>query len=377
VRAAGAGAGRGAGSETGIGAGSETGIGAGPGLHANAPGQGLSNRSKYAYSFAMNMDRRARLAALRSTVDLRHLRYFQAVADTLHFGRAAKRLGISQPPLSVQIQRLEEALGVTLFDRTSRRVALTDAGTVLAASVERVFQSVDGALDATLRAAEGETGRLAVAFASSVMFQTLPAWIRAFRDRYPEVTLELRELPTGLQLAALEAGELDVGFVREPPETPGVALETVMREPLVVAVSAAHRLARAQAAGAPLSLELLGSLAADPFVLFPEELAPGLHAQVMDLCARAGFAPRVVQASRELYTTVSLVEAGVGVTVVPASIRKMGWAGVRYLPVEGVETRIDMAWRSEVSRPVVGSFLGLVRGELARKGDEPAAATSA
>ena len=315
-------------------------------------------------------------------VEVRHLRYFQAVARELHFGRAAAQLGMAQPPLSQQIRRLEELLGVTLLLRTSRRVTLTDAGAVLLEACDRVFQALDGALDATRRASEGETGRIAVAFASSVMFQTLPSLLRAFRDQYPEVVLELRELPTGLQLAALQAGELDVGFVREPPVTPGVELETVMREPLVVAMARTHPLG--QALGAALGDAQapeggrdegidpggLRHLADEPFVLFPRELAPGLHAQVMALCAGAGFEPRVIQESRELYTTVSLVEAGVGVTLVPASIRKMGWTGVRYLPVRGVDTRIDMAWSTHPGgrrplRPVVAAFLALVRERLA------------
>jgi LysR family transcriptional regulator, benzoate and cis,cis-muconate-responsive activator of ben and cat genes len=311
-------------------------------------------------------------------VEVRHLRYFQAVAEELHFGRAAARLGIAQPPLSQQIRRLEELLGATLFDRTTRRVLLTDAGAVLLEGTERVVRTLDGVLDATRRAAGGETGRLAVAFASSVMFQTLPSLLRAFRDRFPDVVLELRELPTGLQLAALQAGEIDVGFVREPPDTSGVAMETVMREPLVVAVSREHGLAESLAAGASgedVFREDVRALAEEPFVLFPEELAPGLHAQVMAVCRASGFEPRVVQESRELYTTVSLVEAGLGVTLVPASIRKMGWEGVRYLPVGGVETRIDMAWREDAERPVrpvVASFLELVREELGVRRDRSA-----
>ncbi len=303
-------------------------------------------------------------------VELRHLRYFRTVAEELHFGRAATRLGIAQPPLSTQIRRLEELLGVTLFHRTSRRVELTDAGAVLLDEVERVFQALGGALDATLRAGRGETGRLAVAFASSVMFRTLPAWIRAYRDRYPDTALELRELPTGPQLTALANGELDVGFVREPPETRGIAFETVMEEPLVVAVARADPLLGALPChpDGTLGSGALAHLADAPFVLFPRELAPGLWAQVMDLCREAGFEPRVVQESRELYTTVSLVEAGVGITVVPDSIRKMGWAGVRYLPLAGTHTRIDVAWRPDRMRPVVEAFLDLVRAGPGKDG---------
>jgi DNA-binding transcriptional LysR family regulator len=333
------------------------------------------------------MDRRARLDGMLDAIDGRLLRSFAAVADELHFGRAAERLGIAQPPLSTRIQRLEAILGVELFQRTSRRVSLTDAGQVLRDSLDGVFRTLDGAVDATLRAGEGEAGRLAVAFASSVMFRTLPGWIRAFRERYPEAVLELRELPTGLQLPAIQAGELDVGFVREAPDTPGVALETVMREPLVVAVARGHPRAPREVGGQEAGQGVLqgaaqevdlAAFADEPFVLFPESVAPGLHAQVMALCRAAGFVPRVVQESRELYTTVSLVEAGVGVTIVPDSIRKMGWAGVAYLPVaspgaaecgeagEGVLTRVDLAWRPERTRPVVAAFLELVREAVAR-----------
>ncbi len=309
----------------------------------------------------MDINRRARLDGILDALDGRLLRSFAAVAEERHFGRAAERLGITQPPLTIRIQRLEAILGVALFDRTNRRVELTEAGRVLEASLGGVFQTLEGAVDATLRAAEGATGRLAVAFASSVMFRTLPGWIRAFREAYPEVVLELRELPTGLQLPAIQAGELDVGFVREAPETPGVRLETVMREPLLLAVERGE-VERAGEGCEETNPADLAAYAEAPFVLFPESIAPGLHAQVMALCRAAGFEPRVVQESRELYTTVSLVEAGVGVTIVPASIRKMGWAGVRYLPLEGVDTRIDLAWRPERVRPVVSAFLEVVRG---------------
>src|SRR4051812_18327058 len=150
-------------------------------------------------------------------IELRHLRYFVAVAEELHFGRAARRLGIAQPPLSLQIQRLEAELGVSLFDRTSRRVELTPAGHTLLEEGKRVIENFYSATDAARRAARGETGSLTGAFAASVMFLSLPKIIRRFRDEFPGVRLELRELPTGMQIAALRTGDLDIGFLREPP----------------------------------------------------------------------------------------------------------------------------------------------------------------
>src|SRR5262245_15153835 len=232
-----------------------------------------------------------------SRLELRHLRYFVAVAEELHFGRAAARLGIAQPPLSQQIQHLEQALGTRVFEGTRRRVQLTDAGEVLLVDARRILTDVDRAFADVGRAGRGEVGSLTVAFAASVMFLDLPRIIREFRARYPGVTLELREMPTGPQIAALERGEIDIGFLREPPASPTLAVETVMTEPLHIAIGLSHPLATRRRIP-------LARLADEDFVLFPQDVAPGLHAQVMALCRDAGFAPRVVQVSRELYTTV-------------------------------------------------------------------------
>lgn len=289
-------------------------------------------------------------------IELRHLRYFSTLAEELHFGRAAARLGIAQPPLSQQIQRLESLLGSRLFDRTSRRVQLTDAGRAFLVETKRVLVGVEGAVEAARRAGRGETGELRVAFAATVMFLELPRIIREFRDRFPQVHLDLREMPTGPQLNALRTGEIDLGFVREPGPDPELEIVTVMREPLRIAVPKSHPLA----AKATLAVR---HLAEEPFVLFPEELAPGLYAQVIGLCRAAGFTPRVVEESRELYTSVSLVEAGVGVSILPASVEKLGWKGVRYRPIPSAaaETRISAAWRLDRVRPVVEAFMRVVR----------------
>ena len=292
-------------------------------------------------------------------IEIRHLRYFIAVAEELHFGRAARRLGIAQPPLSLQIQKLEAELGVALFERTSRRVQLTAAGETLLDEGRRALEGVRSATDAAVRAARGETGSLTIAFAASVMFLTLPRMIRNFREEFPGVRLELRELPTGQQIAALRTGELDIGFLREPPSDDVFVTETVIREQLVLALSKRHPLATRK------WLRLI-DVANEDFVLFPRDLAPGLHAHVLAMCAEAGIHPRIVQTSRELYTTISLVEAGIGVTIIPESVRKMGWRGVRYFPIASPfsTTRIDAAWRPDNRSPIVPAFLAIARSEL-------------
>jgi DNA-binding transcriptional LysR family regulator len=292
---------------------------------------------------------------MNERVELRHLRYFVAVAEELHFGRAAARLGIAQPPLSQQIQRLEGAVGTRLLDRSSRRVQLTDAGHALLLEARRVLEAAGSAIEAARRAGRGEMGELRVAFAATVMFLELPRIIREFRQRYPRVHLDLREMPTGPQLTALRQGDIDIGFVREPQPDPDLEIVTVMREPLRIAVNKRHPLA----ARPTLAVR---DLAGEPFVLFPAELAPGLHEQVVSLCHAAGFTPNIIEESRELYTSVSLVEAGVGVSILPASVEKLGWRGVRYRPIPSAaaETRIAAAWRRDRARPVVEAFMGVV-----------------
>jgi len=310
----------------------------------------MSNIANMVYQYTVDMEHK---------IELRHFRYFAILAEELHFGRAARRLGIAQPPLSQQIRRLEELVGARLLDRTSRRVQLTDAGRVLQVEAARVLAGADSAVESARRAARGEAGSLRVAFAATVMFLALPRIIREFRDRFPRVHLDLREMPTGTQLAALLEGDIDLGFVREPEPDAALDIVTVMREPLRIAIHQGHPLAARRRVS-------VRDLAREPFVLFPPDLAPGLHRQVMTICREAGFAPEVVEESRELYTSVSLVEAGIGVSILPASVEKLGWKNVRYLPIPGPagETRIAAAWRKDRDRPVLRAFMGVV-GEIA------------
>lgn len=296
---------------------------------------------------------------IEKDIELRHLRYFVAVAEELHFGRAALKLGIAQPPLSQQIQKLEAMLGVKLFERTSRQVALTDAGAVFLEGAERTLAQAKLAFDEARTAGRGQRGSVRVAFAASVMFSSLPEYIREFREAYPAAELELQEMSTGPQVTSLYSGDIDIGFGRQPTYDSSITSTVLTAEPLEIALNGAHPLAHKS----DLSLS---DLAHEDFVLFPEEVAPGLYSQVFSVCREAGFKPHVVQESRELYTTVSLVEAGVGVTIVPASVRKMGWGGVVYRDISSplAQSAIEMLWRVNERSPVVLAFLNLVLRKL-------------
>jgi DNA-binding transcriptional LysR family regulator len=298
-------------------------------------------------------------------VELRHFRYFIAVAEERHFGRAARRLGIAQPPLSRQIQALEAELGVQLFERSRRMVELTSAGQSLLGHARSIFQTVDLALHEASRAARGEVGRLAVGYPSSVAYSGLVELLRAFRQHAPDVQLVLREMPPQDQIDALKDREIDVGFVRNPIADPALAVERVRSEPLVLAMPADHPLASRRR----VPLELLRD---EPFVSIPRQRAPAFFDHIMRICHEAGFSPRVVQEAAQL-DLVSLVAAGFGVAIVPLSLKDARRGDIVVRPIQGSPTtELLVAWRRENASPALRSFLELVRKVGVRRGKRPA-----
>lgn len=289
-------------------------------------------------------------------MDLRHLRYFAAVAEERHFGRAARRLHMAQPPLSRQIQALEDELGFPLFERTSRRVEITSAGAVLLVHVRRLFEQLDGAVYAARRAHLGETGRIAVGYLSSLVYSGITELLRSFRERHPLVELVLREMGPQEQIDALKQRRLDVGFVRGPLDDGELMAERVRREPLMVALPVGHRLAGRRRL--PLAL-----LANEPFIAFPRQRSPAFFDLLMRLCHEAGFTPRIEQEAPHL-DLISLVAAGFGVSIVPASIRELGRAGIVLRPIAGAPTtELLVAWRARDPDPALRIFLEFVRRE--------------
>jgi DNA-binding transcriptional LysR family regulator len=296
-------------------------------------------------------------------VELRHLRYFLAVAEHLHFGRAAETLGIRQPPLSQQIQALEAELGVALFDRSARQVRLTAAGEAFRPDAQRAVDHAGAATRAAQRASRGETGHLVVGFVGSAALTVLPPLLRAFRDRYPDVTLDLRELTTAEQAGQLRAGRLDIGLLRPPvpePHADGLHVESVGRERLVAALPAGHRLARTRGIA-------LVRLAHEPFVLFPRRLGPGLRDQIDDYCRSAGFTPTVVQEAVQMQTILGLVAAGLGVSLVPSSLTRTHRDDVTFHAVHPAAKVVDLALAHRNEQPSAPTLaLARLARDLAR-----------
>ncbi len=289
---------------------------------------------------------------------LRPLIYFVAVAEELHFGRAARRLGMAQPPLSQQIQKLEAAVGHPLFQRRPT-VELTPAGRALLPLARQAGRQVEEAMEAARRAGEGLAGRLSVGFAASALLSDLPRIIRGLRRSFPEIDLQLRELSTAQQLDALYSGDIELGFMREPLPHADLVVEEVLREPFVAVLPLRHALASRKAV--PLS-----ALAREPFIHFPRDVSPGLFDQVQGLFSQAGASPRIIQEAREWLTIVGLVESGLGVSLVPESFRKLRWGRIIYRPIRPSQARTTVALcrKRGPQSPAAGRFLEVARGVL-------------
>jgi DNA-binding transcriptional LysR family regulator len=292
--------------------------------------------------------------------DFRQLRYFVAVAEELSFTRAALRLHLSQPPLSQQIQSLEQDLGVRLLERTKRHVSLTEPGRVFLEQARQILAKADEARSQVVAAAAGHSGQLRLAYTVSVSFHpALPRTLLRYGQIAPNVRLKLSEMYTEPQFAALLSGEIDVGFVRDEPlhaqDARGLRLSVIDREPLLLALPAGHPLADRS------SLRLT-EVSEDAFVSQPRELAATLYDRLVKLATRAGFQPTIVQQAQQINGLLALVAAGLGLALVPASMRKVRLAGVSYVPLEDPDAYLllAVACRSNDHAPALQQFLSTV-----------------
>ncbi len=293
-------------------------------------------------------------------MELRQLRYFVAVAEERHFGRAAKRLRLSQPPLSAQIKGLEEELGVKLFQRSTRQVALTDAGRTFLERAEGILEAVEEAKEAAKGADEGVRGRLEIGFISSATLGLLPPAIRLFRERFGGVEIELRELTSAQQIDALYAGEIRVGLVRLPLRAPGLRFEPLQEESFLVALPSGHPLEALESV--PLE-----AMVDQPLIFFTRQLMPSLHAQIVELFQRVGAFPNVVQHAVHLQTIVGLVASDVGLAILPEPAERFSREGVVYRSLDAPDATswVGLARVEEDGSLLVENFVRTVR-EVAR-----------
>ncbi|KQV54095.1 MULTISPECIES: LysR family transcriptional regulator [unclassified Duganella] len=300
-------------------------------------------------------------------IELRQLRYFATVAEELHFGRAARRLHMTQPPLSQTIMALEEMLGAPLFERNRRGVALTAAGEALLPEARRLLEQSAGLAALVQRAATGASGRLSLAFVSSADYSVLPPTLRAYRAEYPQVEITLKEATSDLQLDDLLEGRVDAGLLIPPlPDRARQELEylPVLSEPLVLAAPAG--LPAVAHAGKRTGAADLRKLAGLPLIIFPRHISPGLYDAILSVFRDAGITAEVAQEAIQMQTIVSLVSAGMGIALVPQSVSNLRRPGVEYLPLVQSTPLVEtgLAWRRDNASPVLRGFLELMRKRI-------------
>jgi len=290
--------------------------------------------------------------------DLRQLRQFVAVAEELHFHRAAARLNMSQPPLTTAIRKLEEEIGVELITRGNRTLGLTAAGTVFLDEARITLQQADRAVTAARDTAAGRTGLVRIAYVGSALYGRLPDAIQAFRRAQPDVRLELIEATSARQVAMLRAGSIDVGVLIPPvAEASDLRFADFDEDRLAIALPRAHVLADAPSL-------TLAQLADQDFILWPQREGRGFHLRVIQLCAAAGFVPRVAQEAHGMHAVLSLVAVEAGLSIVPQSMRGFRGDRIVYLPIQSDDARFDLSLchRTDVGNPALGRFLASCRG---------------
>lgn len=298
-------------------------------------------------------------------VETRLLHQFIAVAEELHFNRAARRLHMAQPPLSQAIRRLEQEIGAPLFERTNRSVSLTPAGAAFLESARKVLHLLDDSVEQTRRVAQGIEGHLILTFINIAPYSALLRALRRFRSAFPAVSFTMQEATTQEQVVALEHGHADIGFIRPSGRTaPGLRFASILREPIVVALPAMHRLAGSKTI--PLT-----ALQDDAFVSSPRHLGQGFHDQLVQLCEAAGFVPCIVQQARQLQTLVALVASDFGVALLPASLTQNERQDVVFRPIQVDapdalrHVELLMAWREHAPCVIRDRLIDEVRDVMA------------
>jgi DNA-binding transcriptional LysR family regulator len=295
---------------------------------------------------------------MRGQIELRHLRYFLAVAEALHFGKAAAQLGMAQPPLSQQIKTLETIVGYRVFDRTTRGVRLTAVGQYLLERARKTLERVDQDMEMARRLGKGQEGVLSVAFSGSVMFTRLPFVIKRYRRLYPNIELHLQELVTAEQMCALKEGTLDLGFLRDGEPESAVTIEPLVSERFVAILPKQHPLA------AKTSLRP-ADLREEPFIFYARKMGPLAFDRMIACCETDGFRPRIVQDAPQWTTAVRLIAAGLGVSIAPACVSSLTMPNVVYRRLRTTHrTSVDIGMRRDFHSPVAAAFLAIIREQF-------------
>ncbi|TAL54335.1 LysR family transcriptional regulator [Pandoraea sp.] len=285
-------------------------------------------------------------------IELRHLHYFVVLAETLHYGRAAKQLHISQPPLSRQIVLMERELGVPLFERTRRSVRLTRAGERFYHDARDILNAMALAKRNAVSASRGEEGAISIGFMMSSAYNVLPSLTRTYAAAFPKVDMKLSETLPNLLVEAVRTGQTDVGIMYRPPDCEGLDTLTVYREELVAVLPQRHRLLKSGKVD-------IGELADESFVSFPREVAPVVYDKIVDHCRHAGFMPRIRLETNLQQTIVNLVGEGLGVALVPWSMRSMQLPNVAFKPLRNAPVvEVALLWGSDNHNPCVATFAG-------------------
>lgn len=293
-------------------------------------------------------------------MELRHLRYFIAVAEELHFGRAAERLQISQPPLSLQIKQLETKLGVLLFSRTRQRVELTTAGESFLKNTYKIMKLIDNACEESQRVDRGESGQLILAFTGAIGFELLPTILRAYQDKYPDVNIILKQMTTSDQIVAFRKNEIDVGLIVMPVLSESLNIELLHEEPFIVVLPRTHYLAQD---GGTINI---ANLVNEKFIMTPRISGEGYYDSIISLCHSAGFSPKKTQEADELHTVVSFVASGMGIAILPSSIQFVKNDDIAYFPLDNnfSDYKTGIAWNKTEDSPTALSFISFLRESI-------------
>lgn len=291
-------------------------------------------------------------------MELRQLQYFLAVAQELNFSQAARRLNMAQPPLTRQIRQLEQELGVQLFERNSRRVELTEVGSVFVEEARRILEQVEQSITITQRASRGEVGRLVIAFEGSSAYDVIPLSLKAYRERFPDVEVVVLGMTTNQQVEALHNSQIQLGFVVPPlqGQVEDLELEAIIQAPLIVALPESHPLAAK-------SIIKVRSLAQEALIIGQRHSGCGFYDQVIAACRRAGFSPIIGQEVNEMQVLLGLVAAGFGVAILPESAKQFQRSGVVYRELQPAssEVALAIAWRRDDQFPALHNFLSIIR----------------